>query len=775
MRHYIFLLVALFYCNVFMLQAQQKYTLSGYIKDSLSSEELIGASIYVEELKTGVTTNTYGFYSLTLPTGKYQVRVQYLGFEEKTISLQLNKNTTLNIGLQPESKKLQAVEIKAERSTENIKSLEMSVASLPIQTIKKIPALFGEIDIIRSISLLPGVVNAGEGVGGFYVRGGSVDQNLVLLDEAVVFNPSHMLGFFSVFNADAVKDVKLYSGGIPAEFGGRISSVLDVHTKDGNMKKLSGSGGIGVISSRMQLEGPIKKDKASFLVSGRRTYSDLLIKLARDEEIRDNQLYFYDLNAKLNWKIDERNRIYASSYFGRDVFKFRDVFKLAWGNATATLRWNHLFSERLFSNLSVVFTDYQYNIGQPTGSNPFEWSSSIRNYALKYDFTFYINPKNTLKYGVQASYYTFFPGEIKPIVGNTLLNGIKVPNKNAIEAAAYISNEQTITKKFSIQYGLRYSTFSNIGKGTRYEYDSNRENITDTVSYKPFELIQFYNGLEPRFSVRYEFLKNNALKFSYMRTKQYLHLISNSTVSSPLDIWVPVDKYIEPVTGDQVALGFFKNLFDNKIETSIEGFYKYMRDIVDYKDNAQLLLNDKIETQLLKGNGYSYGLEFLLRKNTGKWTGWISYTLSRTRRIVEGINNNNPYPATHDRTHNVNVVGSYSASNRVELGLNWTYNTGIAVTFPAGKFVYEGNVYPFFTERNGYRMPAYHRMDMSCTLKRKNHETKKFYYEWNFSVYNVYYRKNPFSIIFQVNDEQTVAKKIYLFAIVPSVSWNFKF
>jgi outer membrane receptor protein involved in Fe transport len=381
-----------------------------------------------------------------------------------------------------------------------------------------------------------------------------------------------------------------------------------------------------------------------------------------------------------------------------------------------------------------------------------------------------------LKYGINASLYNFKPGEVVPQAQNVIFNGIKVPNKNAVEAAAYISNEQKINEKFSLQYGLRYSTFSNIGKGKSYVYgDESKETITDTIQYKPLELIQFHNGLEPRFSARYEISKNTALKISYMRTMQYLHLVSNSTVSSPLDLWVPADNFIEPIKANQVALGIFKNFADNLIETSIEGFYKHMKDIIDYKDNAELLLTDKIEKEVFSGNGYSFGAEFLVRKNTGKFTGWISYTLSRTRRQANGINDNKEYAATHDRTHNVNVVASYSASNRVELGLNWTYNTGIAVTFPAGKFVYEGNLYPFFTERNGYRMPAYHRMDMSATLKRKNHETKKLYYEWNFSVYNVYYRKNPFSIIFEVDNDATVAKKIYLFAIVPSISWNFKF
>jgi len=768
-----FLFVVLFFCSA--TGFAQQYTLSGHIKDTLNGEELIGASIYIEELKTGAVTNAYGFFSLSIPVGEYNLRIQFLGYETKNQKLLLNKNTTLNIELAAESKKLQTVEVKAERVSENLKTVEMSVAQLSIQTIKKIPALFGEVDIIRSISLLPGVVNAGEGVGGFYVRGGGVDQNLVLLDEAVVFNASHMLGFFSVFNPDVVKDVKLYSGGIPSEYGGRISSILDVRMKEGNLKKYSVSGGIGVISSRIMVEGPIKKDKASFIVTGRRTYSDLLIKLSRNPEIRENKLYFYDLNGKINWKISERDRIYFSSYFGRDIFKFTNLFSISWGNATATARWNHLFSEKLFSNLTFVFSDYQYALGQPSGPQSFEWNSKIRNYMLKYDFTYYINSNNTLKYGGQIMFYRFYPGELKPLATNEILNGIKVPEKNAFEGALYVSNEQQIGKKITLQYGLRYSLFDYVGKGKKYVYAEDGETITDTVEYGTLKSIQFYNGLEPRFSARYEFLRNNALKISYMRTKQYLHLISNSTVSSPLDIWVPCDSYIKPVTGNQVTVGFFKNFFDNRLETSIETFYKHMKDVIDYKDNAELLLNDKIEQEVLHGKGYAYGIEFLVRKNIGRFTGWISYTLSKTRRKIPGINDGAEYPATYDRTHNVNIVGSYQASNRVDLGITWVYNTGLAVTFPSAKFVYGGNIYPVFTERNGYRMPPYHRMDLSCTLKRKDFENKKWYYEWSFSVYNVYYRKNAFSIVFNEDNGQTVAKKIYLFAIVPSIAWNFKF
>jgi hypothetical protein len=658
---------------------------------------------------------------------------------------------------------------------ENLKTVEMSVTQLPVNTIKKIPALFGETDIIRTLSMLPGVVNAGEGVGGFYVRGGGVDQNLVLLDEAIVFNASHMLGFFSVFNSDIVKDVKLYSGGIPAEYGGRLSSVLDVRMKEGNLKKYSVSGGIGLISSRLLVEGPIKKDKASFVVSGRRTYSDLLIKLAPDPEIRKNQLYFYDLNTKINYKISTRDRIYLSSYFGRDVFKFTNLFRIQWGNATATARWNHLFNEKLFSNFTFVFSDYQYALEQLSGPAAFEWQAKIRNYTLKYDFTHYVNTKNTMKYGIQAIFYKFFPGSLAPLSTNESLNPITVPDKNAFETAAYASNEQHIGEKITIQYGLRYSNFNQVGEGVKYIYGPDGITVTDTIRYGKLQSIQMYQALEPRFSARYEFLRNNALKISYMRTKQYLHLISNTTVSSPLDIWVPAGPYIRPMTGNQVTLGFFKNFFNNELETSIEAFYKHMQDVIDYKDNAQLLLNDKIEQEVFRGKGYACGLEFLIKRNSGRINGWASYTISRTRRKINGINDGNEYPATYDRTHNVNIVLSVEASNRITIGATWTYNTGLAVTFPSGKFVYGGNIYPLFTERNGYRMPAYHRMDLNCTLKRKNAANKKWYYEWNFSIYNVYYRKNAFSIIFEEIDGKTIAKKIYLFAIVPSVSWNFTF
>ncbi len=753
--------------------AQQKYTLSGYVKDSLSGEELIGASIIIEELNSGGTTNVYGFYSITLPAGKYNVKVQYLGYEAKQFLLLLDKNYALNIELNQVSKRLQTVEVKAERTAEHsIRSVEMSVTQLSIQTIKSIPAIFGEVDIIKSLSLLPGVVNAGEGVGGFYVRGGGVDQNLIMLDEAVVYNASHLLGFFSVFNPDAVKDVKLYTGGIPSEYGGRLSSILDVRMRDGNMKKYSVSGGIGLISSRIAVEGPIKKDKASFLFTARRTYSDLLIRLARDPEIRENRLYFYDFNGKVNWKVNDKNRIYFSSYFGRDVFRYTNLFRIFWGNATATMRWNHLFSERLFSNLSFVFSDYQYALGRPSGEQAFDWTAKIRNYTLKYDFSYFINTKNTLKYGVQGIYHRFYPGEIKPLSANEVLNVIKVPEKNAIEAAAYISNEQTLHENVTVQYGIRYSLFGNIGAGRNYVYDENNE-VTDTTFYKRMEWFNTFHGPEPRVSLRYAFLKDNAIKASYMRTRQYLHLISGSTVSSPLDIWVPSDTYIQPMKGDQVAVGFFKNYFDNLMETSVEVFYKHMHDIIDYIDNAELLLSDKIETQVLSGKGWAYGAEFLVKKNTGRFTGWVSYTLSRTRRQIEGINDGNPYPAVYDRTHNVNVVGSFDVTERVVLAANWTYNTGLAVTFPSGKFVYGGNIYPYFSERNGYRMPPYHRADISCTLKGK--EGKRFYSEWNFSVYNLYYRKNPFSIIFKEDDGQPKAIKIYLFAIVPSVTWNFKF
>ncbi len=756
----------------------QKYTISGHMKNGSSGEELIGATVFVKELQTGSSSNVYGFYSLTLPAGSYTLQYQYIGFQLSEITINLQRDTTLSIELQPDSKQITTVEVTAERSTKNVDDVKMSTVDLKMETVKKIPAVFGEVDVIKTIQLLPGITGAGEGIGGFFVRGGGVDQNLILLDEAPVYNASHLLGFFSVFNPDAIKDVQVYKGGIPAEYGGRLSSLLDIRMNEGNTKKFSMSGGLGLISSRLTIEAPLMKDKMSLLVSGRRTYADLFLKLSRNEDLRDNKLYFYDLNAKYNWRINDKNRIYLSGYFGRDVLEFGDAFFNNWGNSTATLRWNHLFSDKLFSNFSFIFSDFNYSLGVPDGSQAFDWDAGIRDYTFKSDMTYYLAPQNTLKFGALATHHTFFLGEVTP-KGESIFNGLKVPDKRAIEYAFYVSDEHKFGTKWTVQYGLRYSLFNNVGEGQEFEYAEDGETVVDTTFYGSFEGIEMYHGPEPRLAVRYGWNDKNALKLSYNRTRQYIHLISNSTVSSPLDIWVPTGRYIQPMTADQVALGWFRNFKDNMFEFSIEGYYKYMYDLLDYKDNAELLLNDKLETQLLRGDGYSIGLELLLRKQVGRFTGWISYTLARTRRKVPGINGGEDYPASNDRTHDIAVVLQYKISERVSIAGNWIMYTGLAVTFPEAKYEFQGSIIPVYTDRNGYRLPYNHRMDLSLDYTfGKKRAKSRYNHSLNFSVYNVYYQKNAFSFEFREDDDnpgQTAAYKTFLFTIVPSVTYNFNF
>ncbi|MEX2590978.1 MAG: TonB-dependent receptor plug domain-containing protein, partial [Chitinophagales bacterium] len=678
--------------------------------------------------------------------------------------------------LEESSEKLEEVEVVGERSsTKNIESVEMSVTDLSIATIKQIPAVFGEVDIVKSIQLLPGITNAGEGVGGFFVRGGSVDQNLILLDEATVYNPSHLLGFFSVFNPDAIKDVKLYKGGIPAEYGGRLSSLMDIRMNEGNMKKWSVSGGIGLISSKLTVEGPLKKDKASFIVSGRRTYADLFLKLSRDEALRDNQLYFYDLSAKVNYKINDKNRVFLSGYFGQDRFILGNAFSTGWGNSTATMRWNHLFSPKLFSNFTFIYSKFNYSLGIPQGAFAFDWDASIRDFSVKSDFTAYVTPNSTLKFGFQAIHHTFEPANFQPsgAEDESFLKAFKVPNKHAIEPAAYFSSEHKIGSHVVLQYGLRYSAFYNIGPGQVFEYEEDGETVKDTTFYDSFEGIKFYHGLEPRVSANFIINADNSIKTSYNRTRQYLHLISNSTVSSPFDIWVPSDPFIKPQIADQVALGYFRNFFGGGLETSIEVYYKKMQNLIDYKDNAELLLNDKLETQLLSGDGRSYGAEFFIKKPNGRITGWISYTLARTEREIPGINDGKVYPATQDRRHNLSVVSSFNINEKWSVSANWVYYTGLAVTFPVGRFTYDGVVAPIFSERNGYRLPDYHRLDLAVNFSWQ--KRKRWSNQINLSFYNLYNRKNPFSYTFrQSGENDTKAVKTYLFGIVPSFTYSFK-
>ncbi|MDO1444873.1 TonB-dependent receptor [Rhodocytophaga aerolata] len=791
-------LLLLIFCALFgYSHAQSKYTISGYIKDARSGEELIGATVYVQELGTGATSNAYGFYSLTLPEGNYTLLYSYVGFINQKKALTLTSGQTINIELSEESVQMQEVVVSAQKMDENVTEVKMSRENIKIERIKSMPALFGEVDVLRSLQMLPGIQSAGEGTTGLFVRGGSADQTLMLLDEATVYNASHFLGFFSVFNPDAIKDIELYKGGIPAEFGGRLASIVDVRMKDGNSKNFAASGGIGTISSRLTLEGPLVKDKASYIISGRRTYADLFLKLSPDEAINSNTLYFYDLNAKMNYKINDKNRIFLSGYFGKDVFGFDDVFGLNWGNTTTTLRWNHLFSPKLFLNTTVLFSDFNYGFDINDGAQNFQWKSNLQEYALKLDFNYFLNPSNELKFGSNTMVHRFSPATIKPKNSNSIFESFALDNKYAVEQAFYLSNNQKISDRLSLQYGLRYSLFQNVGPGRVFQYAPGvpkaDNTIVDTVSYGRLEKINLYHGLEPRLGARFLVDQNSSVKASYNRMRQYLQIASNSTAGLPIDRWVPADSYIKPQIGDQVAVGYFRNFKDNMFEASVEVYYKWMQNQIDFKDGAEILLNNNLEAELLSGKAWAYGSEFMLKKNTGRTTGWISYTLAKAQRQIEGINNGNPYSPRYDRRHNVSLVLTHELSPRLSLSGNWVYTTGSAVTYPQGFYEVEGQRIAYYPqERNTSRMPAYHRMDLSLNLAGKKKPGRKWESSWNFSLYNAYARKNAFTIQFRdvingdpgvsefdddlvINTREPKAVKTSLFGIVPSVTYNFKF
>ncbi|MDN4166714.1 TonB-dependent receptor [Cytophagales bacterium LB-30] len=763
------------------LLAQQKFTINGHIRDKANGEGMIGATIYIPEISSGATTNVYGFYSITLPAGDYTLVFRSLGYVTLEQKISLNGNTKLEIELEEEKSTLEEVVVTGERVDANVKSMEMSVNKLEMKTIQRMPALLGEVDVIRSIQLLPGVSTVGEGASGFNVRGGGVDQNLILLDESPVYNSSHLFGFFSVFNPDAVKDVKLIKGGIPAQYGGRLSSLLDVRMKDGNSKELSGTGGVGTVSSRLSVEAPIIKDKSSFILAGRRSYADLFLKLSPDENLRENAAYFYDLSAKVNYKLNDRNTFYLSGYFGKDVFKFADLFKMSWGNYTSTIRWNHLFSERLFANFTGIYSNYDYLLGSNLSSQGFEWKSNIINWSPKVDLAYYLNTNNTLTFGASAIFYTFKPGDIS-VTSDSFFNAYQAPWQYGREYAAYVDNEQKIGTRLSLQYGLRVSAFDYQGPRTVYDYvgvTGQRKRPVNPRTFEKGESIAFYPNVEPRISANIATDNNSSIKASYNRMVQYIHLISNTTAASPLDIWQPSTNNIKPERADQWVLGYFRNFQDNRFETSVEGYYKTMSNQIDYINGAQLLLNDSLEGDLLYGKGRSYGLEFFAKKNTGALTGWISYTLSRSERQIEGINQGNWYRAKYDKTHNLSVVGIYELNERWSFSGNFTYSTGVVTTFPNARWEYEGITIPYNTNdvRNNFRVPAYHRLDLAATLQNK--PRKNWDSNWVFSIYNVYARKNAYSIYFRQNADNptnTEAVRLAILGIfVPAVTYNFNF
>jgi hypothetical protein len=774
-------LIILFTLILFQSRAEgdppaPRVSVSGHVKDATTGEDLIGATVYVKETAAGTVTNVYGFYAISLVPGNYTIRYSYVGYISIEKTVIADKDFHLDIELEPASETLGEVEITAQRSDENVRAAEMSVAKMDVQVIQKIPALMGEVDIIKAIQLLPGVQSVSEGSSGFSVRGGNPDQNLILLDEATVYNPSHFIGFFSVFNNDAIKDVTLYKGDIPAQYGGRLSSVLDVRMKDGNMKKFAGTGGIGLISSRLTLEGPIVKDKSSFLVSGRRTYADLFLLFAKEEALKNSKLYFYDLNAKANYMIGENDRIYLSGYFGQDVFK-NPFSAMKLGNATGTLRWNHVFSQNIFSNATLIYSHYNYSLGtsadEPTG---FEWTSNLDDIQFKADMTWYPHPNHTLRFGLNSIYHTFNPGVAKGIGDETIFTEYALPKTHGLESGIYVSNEHKMGSRLTLKYGLRLSLYQNVGPATVYSYDQNFQ-LADSTVYGEGDFYKTYAGLEPRFGMVFLLNEKSSVKASYSHVFQYLQLAQNSTAGTPLDIWFSASPNVKPQVADQVAVGYFRNFKQNLIEVSAEVYYKTIKNSIDFKDHAELLLNKYLEGELRFGDARSYGLELMVRMPEGKLNGWVSYTFSRTFREFPDINNGNPYPAPYDVPHDVSIVLNYDLGQRWSFSANWVYGTGKPVTFPTGRAVVEGAIVPIYSDRNAYRMPDYHRLDLSVTFRGKPSE-KRFKGEWVLSVYNAYNRHNAWAINF-VQDENdpyvTYAEKTYLFGIVPSVTYNFKF
>jgi hypothetical protein len=774
MKNYI--LSLLFVSATIVCAAQQKVTVGGTIKSKANGETVIGATVKADTV-AGTLSNEYGFYSLTVPVGRHTIEISSVGSQPSYIVVDVTKDTSINVLLDGESKNLDEVVITGSTGGRSLSSAQTSVEKLTMKEIEHIPVLFGEKDVLKAIQLLPGIKSAGDGNSGMFVRGGAADQNLILLDEAPVYNASHLLGFFSTFNSDALKDITVYKGGMPAQYGGRLSSVLDIKMNDGNNQDFDVSGGVGLISAKLNIEGPLQKDKSSFLITGRRTYADVFMKLS--DEYKDNSLYFYDLNAKVNYILGEKDRIYLSGYFGKDKLgaSFGDDqgFGLDWGNATATLRWNHIFNNNLFSNTSLIFSNYNYKVSIKTGAYDFNIFSKIQDLNLKEELQWFPNNKNTIRVGFNSIYHTIRPGEVSSGDESTL-SSAALQKRYSWENAVYASNNWKAADKLNISYGLRLSAFTILGKGDYYNIDPTG-NVVDTMHYENGAVVKTYFNLEPRLSASWQFNSSSSVKASYVRNTQNLHLISNSTASSPTDKWLASTNIIKPEISDQVSLGYYRNFSGNKYELTVEGYYKDMKNQIDYRDGANVYTsNNAIETELLYGIGRSYGLEFLMKKRTGRLTGWISYTLSKTERKIDGINNNDWYNARQDRTHDIAIVASYELNKKWVLSANWVYYTGDAITFPAGKYQVDGKTVYYYTNRNGYRMPDYHRLDLGATCKLK--ETKKWSHEVTFSLYNAYGRENAYTIYFRDNKDdpsKTEAVKVALFKFIPSISYNFKF
>ena len=754
--------------------AQNNYTINGTVKDSLSGETLIGVTLkFTSNTQLGTSTNAYGFFSYKLVPGEYDLTVSYIGYKSINKRIVLTSDMRMDLSMLPDNI-LEEIVISAEKRNDNVVNAQMGIAKINISEIRNVPVLFGERDILKTLQLLPGIKSAGEGNSGFYVRGGSIDQNLILLDEAPVYNASHLLGFFSTFNSDAIKDVSVFKGGMPAQYGGRLSSVLDIRMNDGNKKEYTAEGGIGLISSRLKVEGPLVKNKSSFMVSGRRTYADAFLKLSKDSSINKNTLYFYDLNAKANYQIDDKNTLYLSGYFGRDELGLSETFGFDWGNATATLRWNHLFNNRLFSNTSLIYSNYNYVIQNFLEENNFKVNSSIRDLNLKQDFQLALNNSHSMRFGLDIIQHTIAPGNITASATSSV-NEVSIEKRKGNEAAVYVSDEWEFNDKFNVVYGLRASSFFLFGPGNFYNYDKDG-NINSTKTYNSGQLVKGYFNLEPRVSASFQLDNLSSIKGSYTRNSQNLHLMSNSTASSPTDLYIMSSNNVKPEIADQVALGYFRNFNKDRYEFATEIYFKQMQQQIEYRSGTDLRGNDNVEADLLFGDGRAFGIELFLKKRFGKLNGWIGYTLSKTERKFNDINNGKWFFAKQDRTHDVSLVGIYKAGERWTFSSTFVYNTGNAVTFPSGKYQLNSKTVYYYSERNADRMPDYHRLDVSATLEGR--PTKKLQSSWSFGIYNLYNRKNAYSIDFRDNknnNTRTEAVRTTLFGIIPSITWNFKF
>lgn len=766
------------------LKAQEKFTINGYVKDSLSRETLLGASVSING--SGIATNQYGFYSITLTRGNYQLVFSYVGYATKIVNLSLEKNLSLDIYLVPLSSLIENVTVTAKKRESNINTAQMGKIDLTINTIKALPSFLGETDILKTLQLLPGVQSAGEGNAGFYVRGGGPDQNLIMLDDAVVYNTGHLFGFFSVFNADAIKNVTLIKGGMPAQYGGRLSSVIDIAMKDGNMNKPEVDAGIGLIASRFSIQGPIKKDKASYMISARRTYLDLLIKpfVPKTSSFYGSGYYFYDLNAKVNYIFSSKDRLFLSGYLGKDQFDFNNAMQsfktnIPWGNATATLRWNHVFNKKLFSNTALVYNDYNFAFNGSQDNFLFSLKSGIRDLNAKTDFDFYPLPEHKVKFGGQYTFHTFFPSVASGQQDSTIFTPDNVQKKFASEFALYIQDDWKISKKVQVNYGVRYSAFAQIGQYTAYSTDPNG-NKTDSTFYGPGKIVKAYGGFEPRLTLRFSLAENSSLKAGITRNLQYIHLVSNSGTTLPTDIWVPSTIRVKPEEGWQYAAGYFRNFKNNMFETSLEVYYKIMQNQIEYREGYTPNTLSDPENSFVFGKGWSYGAELFINKVKGRFTGWIGYTLAWSWRKFPDLNNNQKFPSKYDRRHDLSVVGMYQLSKKWKVSSIFVFGTGNAISLPERFYFIDNVLTQQYSGINAYRMKPYDRLDLAFTYTPTPKKIHRYTSNWVFSVYNLYSRENPYFYYFNSQGSissgnlQVTAKQVSLFPIIPSVTWNIK-